>query len=271
MSKPIHERVIETRRLADLKPHPSQANLFVDLSQSELERLAANIAQHGLDHPPEILPDGTVVRGHQRIRALKLLGREETEVIVRHDLAAAGPAAIEEALIVDNLDRRQMTPLEIARCYVALKQTAQLQPSEGDNTGDIRDRLAARFGLSGRTLDRLARVLQTPVAVQNAVARNELPLTQAERIAGLAQHEQAAIATRIAAREPAKAVVAAYLVRPAKQPSAADVLADVGRALERLAGLGLGPGDGASVPLLKRGKDLIESALSRIATKAQNV
>ena len=170
-------RTTETWPIDQLKPHPKQTEVFSDLSEHELQRLVESIEKNGLEHPPEILPDGTLIKGHQRVRAAKSLGWTEIQVIVRNDLAAQGAEAVEEAFITDNLDRRQLGPLEIARCYRRLKALERnspwgLSPRE---KGDLRDQLSKRFGVSGRTLDRYERMLDTPQAVQDAVARNAAP------------------------------------------------------------------------------------------------
>lgn len=82
-----------------LKDHPRQAELFTDLTEAQLEELAENIDKNGLDHPIEILPDGVIICGHQRRRAVARLGWETVPVIVRHDLANADPGEIEVRLI----------------------------------------------------------------------------------------------------------------------------------------------------------------------------
>src|SRR5262245_14825067 len=90
-------------KLARLKGHPLQAVMFGDLSDEELRALAEDMREHGQRTPVEVLPDGTVLTGHQRIRAARLLGWTEITVVVRRDLAEAGPAAQETHFINDNL------------------------------------------------------------------------------------------------------------------------------------------------------------------------
>ncbi len=171
----------------------------------------------GLDHPLEILPDGTILCGHRRRAAAMLLGWETIDVVVRHDLAGQGEEAAERRLIEDNLDRRQMGPLAIARCYRALKTLGRRR---GDRLCDsarleVRDQIGKRLGVSGRTLDRHLRVLEcTPPEVQHAVEAGLLPVTVAEKIAGLNKSQKEQIAKAI--REGGKpAVVVRGFLRPA--------------------------------------------------------
>src|SRR3954463_1532739 len=103
-------------KVADLKPYPRQAALFRDLNGVELGELAQDIKANGLRSPPEVLPDGTIVNGHQRVRAFRLLGLAEIPVVVRDDWARQGPADVEKHFIEDNLNRRHLDKLELARC-----------------------------------------------------------------------------------------------------------------------------------------------------------
>jgi ParB-like chromosome segregation protein Spo0J len=64
----------EKRLVVDLKPHPLQGKYFRDMTDAALHDLAENIRRRGLRRPIEILPNGTIVSGHQRLRAVKLLG-----------------------------------------------------------------------------------------------------------------------------------------------------------------------------------------------------
>lgn len=80
-------------KLNRLNDHPKQALNFDDVPDKELAALAADMKRRGQRDPVEILPDGTVIAGHQRVRAAERLGWKEIDVIVRTDLAGAGNAA----------------------------------------------------------------------------------------------------------------------------------------------------------------------------------
>src|SRR5215510_5112745 len=90
--------------IEDLKNHPRQAEFFRGLSDAELRNLAEDM-KPGLRVPIEILPDGTIIMGHQRVRAARLLGWERIDAVIRYDLEEQGEAAVLELLIKDNLDR----------------------------------------------------------------------------------------------------------------------------------------------------------------------
>jgi ParB/RepB/Spo0J family partition protein len=177
------------RKLDELKPHPKQSAFFSDPTEYEIQELAAQMRDEGLLVPIEILPDGTIICGHKRAQAAKLLGWAEIAVWIRNDLAEMGEAAVELHLILDNLVRRQMGPLELARCHVRVKQLCRCNGRgrlSGMEHAELRDQIGKRLGRSGRSLDRYLRVAEhTPHAVQNAVTTGTLSMQLAERVASL--------------------------------------------------------------------------------------
>jgi ParB-like chromosome segregation protein Spo0J len=227
---------IETRQLSELRAHPHQAELFPDLCDGELEELAADIKRNGLAHPVEILPDGTIIAGHQRVRAARMLRWKTISCWVREDLHEAGPEAVEERLITDNLLRRQLDRLGQARLY---RELLRLNRRDGDQNGpvrgDLRDFLADQFGVSGRTLDRWEKLLDCPREVQDAYARGELPLITAGKVADLPEKTQRKIAQAIRDGGSAKQVVASHLHQngEADSPSAWRLFKGFLRGLEK--------------------------------------
>jgi hypothetical protein len=193
-------RPTEKRRLDSLHPHPRQAKLFDDLAVQEFLALVEDIRENGMRSPPEILPDGTIVTGHQRVRAAKELGWDEIDVVVRYDLADDDGAA-ESLLISDNLNRRQLSPLGQARCISAL---AEIEESRRDRyaVGSrpilARDRVGERLRMSGRNVDRYLAVLEAPQSVQRAFDCGFLPLVLAARVAHLRANVQRRVAESIA-------------------------------------------------------------------------
>lgn len=188
-----------TRRLVELKPHPRQDEFFSPLSSSELFLLAQSIERLGLQHPVHILPDGTILAGHQRVAAVKSLEWQEIDVIVRHDLVAHDTAAA-LFVIADNTHRRQMGPLELAFAYRALQEIERQDPSKRSCGGirvDLRDRVAIHFKKSGRQLDRYVRLLELPAAVRGAISRRQLPVSTAEKLFLLSEDDRQLVAAQI--------------------------------------------------------------------------
>ena len=212
-AKKRHPRRIEPWPVADLKPHESQAALFNDLDDDGLQALADDMEANRLNHPVEILPDGTIICGHQRVRAAKLLGWKEIRCWIREDLLKKGEQAVEAHLIEDNLNRRQLDMVAKAR---AAKRLVELEYARRGTRlswedADARDRVGRRIGMSGRNLQRYLNVLDAPIEIQHALSSGELKLIAADRVSRLPKQQQRRMAARIATGEAAKDVVAEVL------------------------------------------------------------
>lgn len=260
-----------------LKPHPKQSACFPDPPESEIKELAEQI-RNGLDHPIEILPDGTIICGHRRTLAARLLGWEEIDVLVRHDLEEAGDAAIEARLIEDNLFRRQLDELQIARCCLRLKELAAKADGHelfAFEKGDLRDAIGKKLGMSGRNLSRLLRIVEhTPQAVQDAVSAKKLAMTKAEQVAGLPLDVRDQIAEEISNGAEPEEVVSNFLTNTAvksKSPHDAirKLLRSVRQGLDNLEGCELSAhwfGNGYDA-VFQRGEKLLKR-LSKAAKAA---
>lgn len=211
---------IVLRSAKSLTPHPLQAIYFRDANEAELQALAEDMLVNGQLVPVEILPDGTIICGHQRVKAAKL-NKRKVRCWIRHDLAKLGDTAVERRFIQDNLHRRQLSKLEVARCYLRLKDLHSQQSPGGKPRGDLRDVCGKILGISGRQLDRLAKVLTTPPEVQKAFEAGHLTLQQVLRVGIVAPKKQDEIAEQIRAGKKPRVVVG-HLAPP--KPSRSDSL-----------------------------------------------
>lgn len=181
----------ESRPVDQLTPHPQQNHVFTPPSPADVEQLAKDIEANGLRNPIEILPDGTIIRGHSRLLAVKRLGWETVAVIVRHDLAKLGEAAVLTALVDDNLHRRNLSPLEIAKSAVVLINSGKL---DGGNLfealGEHKETIAKQHNITVRTLNRYIAITRTPLEIQHAVSRDLLSMEQAGKLAQLGDQDQ---------------------------------------------------------------------------------
>lgn len=195
-----HKRV-EKWQLNKLKPHPQQQEIFRSPTVEEIDRLAASMQSEPVTTLVEILPDGTIVCGHSRVQAARQLGWTELDVWVREDLAAQGHAAVIRRLINDNFVRRQLSPLDQARCLQRLVELEKQSGQRSKVSGNLRDRIAATQKMSGRNLERYLNVLKTPMEVQAAFDEKQLSLTEASRVAGMKAEDQKLVAEAIARGE----------------------------------------------------------------------
>ena len=195
-------------RIGDLRAHPRQGELFPDLPPSELAALVADLRKNGQREPIRILPDGTVLCGHQRVRAARELGWDSVQaIVVNFDNE-------DDALLLvvsDNVRRRQLGPIALARIYDTL---SRIEWAEGRQPGtDLRDEIAGRIGgKCGRTLDRYRRLLRLPWAILQAVESGQLAMSVGLRILRLPSNVRDEIAAEIDRGEEADQVVARHLV-----------------------------------------------------------
>lgn len=218
-------------KISDLKDNPRQAAMFGDVAEVELDALTADLRKQGLLVPIEVLPDGTIITGHQRVRAAKKLGWKQIDAVVRDDLATAGDDAVEARFVEDNFNRRQLSPLARARCIQRLMELEQGVAQGGLDwvkKEDLKQRIATRMGLSPRSVDRYLLVLKAPTSVQMAFDRGDLKLTDAGKIALLDKSVQTKLVRRLEAGEKAIALVKEYTTCNPSEPS------DPSKALVRL-------------------------------------
>ncbi len=156
-----------------LKPHPKQSQHFADQPAAQFKDFVANILEVGMKDAIEILPDGVVVSGHQRLRAARRLGWTHVPVVIRRDLAKATPETVELALIDANRHRRQLSLFEEAKLFAEARRLKE-QAGESFSRCELRDAYAKRFQISGRTLDRLLELVDLPIELQQAVADKRL-------------------------------------------------------------------------------------------------
>src|SRR6266702_341893 len=129
----------DTRPVASLRPNP--LNPRGELQTAGLEELAESIRSQGVLQPLLVTPMGVVVAGHRRLAAARLAGLSEVPVIVR-DLDAL---QAQEIMLVENLQRHEITGLEEARAYRRLLDsgytTVQLARRVGVPSARINARL----------------------------------------------------------------------------------------------------------------------------------
>ena len=145
-----------------IRPSPSQPRSRFD--PDDLDELAQSIREHGLLQPVLVSeqPDGTyqLITGERRWRAAQLAGLTSVPAVVKE----ATPQASLEMAVVENIQRRDLNPLEEA---LAFRQLI-------DEHGLTQDQLARRLGKSRVTVTNTLRLLHLPPAVQDALAAGSI-------------------------------------------------------------------------------------------------
>jgi ParB family chromosome partitioning protein len=148
-------------RLAEVEPNPTQPRKVFETEP--LEALAESIAQHGIIQPIVVRPkDGMymIVTGERRWRAARMAGLSEVPVII---IEADDRKAAELAL-VENLQRKDLNPVEEARAYADLIEEYSYTQEE----------IAKKVGRSRSSVTNSLRLLDLPDAVLEKLAYGEI-------------------------------------------------------------------------------------------------
>jgi ParB family chromosome partitioning protein len=170
----MDKQIIEVE-LSQIKLNPFQPRKH--FSRDELEELAQSIQTVGLIQPPTVVPiegeDGRfeLVSGERRYRAAEMAGLKIIPVIV----SSADRHYSAEASLVENIQRVDLNPLEIARALRRMIIEFDFQ----------QDELADRVGKKRSTVANYLRLLGLPREIQESLAEGQISMGHAKAILSL--------------------------------------------------------------------------------------
>jgi len=157
----------------NITPNPDQPRRYFD--DEALEELAASIREHGIIQPLVVTPinDGyQIVAGERRWRAAGIAGLEKVPAIIR---TLSEQHKLELALI-ENLQRRDLNPLETATAYLKLHNQFNLTYEEiGHRVG----------GKAVSTISNVMRLLQLPDDAKQALVEGKISEGHARQLLAL--------------------------------------------------------------------------------------
>lgn len=157
----------------DIIPDPDQPRRFFD--EEALRELADSIRRHGVVQPIVVTPHGAqfmIVAGERRWRAAQLAGLVEMPSIIR---SLSDQHRLEVSLI-ENLQRRDLNPLETATAYMKLRDQFNMTLEQiGQHVG----------GKSVSAISNTLRLLKLPSVVRTALFENKISEGQARTLVGL--------------------------------------------------------------------------------------
>ena len=148
-------------RLTEVEPNPDQPRKNFDTEP--LEALAESISQHGIIQPIVVRPkDGMymIVTGERRWRAARMAGLSEVPVIV----IEADERKAAELALVENIQRKDLNPVEESRAYADLIE----------EYGYTQEEIAKKVGRSRSSVANSLRLLDLPEAVLEKLAEGAL-------------------------------------------------------------------------------------------------
>lgn len=171
------ENGVRMIRLSEVEPNPDQPRKIFDTEP--LEALAESISQHGVIQPVVVRPkDGMymIVTGERRWRAARMAGLSEIPVII---IEADDKKAAELAL-VENIQRKDLNPVEEARGYSALINEFSYTQEE----------IAKKIGRSRSAVTNSLRLLDLPPKALDYLASGELSEGHAKVLLSLKDSEK---------------------------------------------------------------------------------
>ncbi len=160
-------------------------------SPQELEELTASLKQSGLLQPILVRRKGDgiyeLISGERRWRAAKAAGLETIQAVIRN-------CGDEESVIlalVENLQRADLNPMEMARAYHRMM----------NEFGLTQDIIARRVGCERSSIANVIRLIQLPSEIQQLIESNQLSMGHAKVILGLTgQIEQLRVARLVVSK-----------------------------------------------------------------------
>ena len=169
---PARDDTTQAVSIDSIDPNPLQTRRVF---QSErLSELAQSIRANGIIQPLVVRKRGDryqLVAGERRWRAAKLAGVEQVPVVVRD----VPDNRLLEITLVENIQREDLNPIEIASAFARLGSELALNPEQ----------IGQRTGKDRTTITNFLRLLQLSADLQQLVAERRLSAGHARCLLGL--------------------------------------------------------------------------------------
>jgi ParB family chromosome partitioning protein len=157
----------------------------------ELAELTASLKQSGLLQPILVRRKGDgiyeLISGERRWRAAKEAGLETIQAVIRN----CGDEESVVLALVENLQRADLNPMEMARAYHRMM----------NEFGLTQDIIAQRVGYDRSSIANVVRLINLPSEVQQLIETNQFSMGHAKVILGLpGQNEQLRVAQLVVSK-----------------------------------------------------------------------
>lgn len=151
-----------------------------DFDEKALEDLKNSIIEHGVIQPVTVRRDirgYELISGERRLRATISAGFEKIPAYVLD--IDSGVESLELALI-ENIQREDLNPIEVANGYQRLIEECNLKQEE----------VAAKVGKDRSTVTNFLRLLRLPEKIQDSLRRKETSMGHARSLLGLSSQKR---------------------------------------------------------------------------------
>lgn len=156
-----------------VRPNPYQPRAEFD--DAALEDLSQSIKKHGVIQPITVhrsINGYELISGERRLRASQLAGLAQIPAYV---LEVDSDLQLLELALIENLQRENLNPIEIANGYKRLMEEFRY----------TQEQLAERVSKDRSTIANFLRLLKLPEKIQELVRSKEISMGHARAIAGL--------------------------------------------------------------------------------------
>lgn len=160
-----------------IRPNPYQPRKH--FNEEQLTELMNSIKEHGVIQPiivRESLNGYEIVAGERRWRATKALKLEHIPVVIKKFT----DEQVMEVALIENLQREDLNPVEVAYAYNKLIEKFNLTQEE----------LALKMGKSRPNIANFVRLLQLPQNILDNVASNNISMGHARALITIENKEQ---------------------------------------------------------------------------------
>lgn len=176
-------------KISEIRPNPYQPRK--DFDQEGLKELAESIKENGVFQPVLVRKSSVsgyeLVAGERRLRASKLAGKKDIPAI----LVNFDDKQMMEVSLLENIQRKDLSPIEIAEAYEQLIK----------KLGYTQEQLANRVGKKRENVANILRLLKLPAEIQVLVNQGKLSYGQARTLLALDNEEQMITLAHKAAKE----------------------------------------------------------------------
>ena len=203
-----------TIKISRITPRGDQPRKNFD--ENALQVLADSIREHGVIQPIVLREIGDlnenyeIIAGERRWRAAKMAGLDEIPAVVM----TGDELKVAEVALIENVQRKDLNPIEEAMAYRALIERFGLKQEE----------VAMQAGKSRSSIANMLRLLELPDEVLDLVQEEKLNMGHARAILGLTDEEkmlplaQMAVEKELSVRE-VEALVRKYNTVPEEVPA----------------------------------------------------
>lgn len=160
-------------KLSDIDVDPGQPRKTFE--NQSLEQLSQSIIEHGVLQPIVLMPNGigryTIIAGERRFRAARMAGLTEIPAIVKD----VSTQSAKEIALIENLQREDLDPVEIAYGYKSLMESFNL----------TQDEISKKLSIPRSSIANSLRILNLPQDILQMVKEDKISLGHAKVILSL--------------------------------------------------------------------------------------